>query len=345
MPRLMVPSLPLSARSALEGSLSPDCDSSTESTIAARHNAVKKRDRFLGKAGCVVCGEQDPYGLVETLIVPGTEEGTRRWQELRRMGALPTQAQPQPEFDPHNGVIMCVNHDVLFKLHAFYIHFDLPNGKFVLINVDSPSLDIFHGKAVGIDIHDQDAPYPLLFNVQEIQGREDNPLKFPTTPSILGKIEWQDWLLSKGVVDLDTSSLRRARPRSNDILEVLSGFATDDDGETSGGAAADPMDDLLDPDDYTDEELLVMRDRISACLASRQGPKSPVGPPPAPAERTRSASKPSSGDLILASSAPTYNFHQLRSGKRSYGDSEEEAVAPGPSARNDASRKKHRQRS
>ncbi|KAI1786285.1 hypothetical protein LXA43DRAFT_1034337 [Ganoderma leucocontextum] len=121
MPRLMIPSLTLSARRAFEGSLSPDCDSSTESTIAARHDAVKKRDQFLGKAGCVVCGEQDPYGLVETLIVPGTEEGT----ELRRTGALPTQAQPQPEFDPHNGVIMCVNHDVLFKLRAFYIHFDL----------------------------------------------------------------------------------------------------------------------------------------------------------------------------------------------------------------------------
>ncbi|KAI1789192.1 hypothetical protein LXA43DRAFT_1155504, partial [Ganoderma leucocontextum] len=274
---------------------------STSSAITARHNAVTKRDRFLGEAGCVVCGEQDEYGLVDTLIVPGTDEGTHRWKELRRMGALPEHAQPLPEFDPQNGVVMCATHDVLFKKHAFYIRFDLESERYVSINVTSRSQHKFHGRAVGLDIHDQDAPYPAAFQAHEMQVREDNS-SYPSVPSIPtgSEIEWQDWLLSRSIVDLDTGFLRRVRlPPSNDNPEVLSGFATDDGGEISNGAASDPIDDPFDPEDalypdhYTDEELLVIRDRISACLASRQAFKSPVAPPspPAHADRTHSASR------------------------------------------------------
>ncbi len=97
---------------------------------------------------------------------------------------------------------------------------------FVLINYSGrPDLNIFHGKAIAIDIYDQHAPFPSIFIIHETRVRGHNPFQ-PIQPNLPNVIPWQDWITSDDDLLLEpnpTNTLfRRNRPN-------------DDDDENGGG--------------------------------------------------------------------------------------------------------------
>ncbi|TFK71442.1 hypothetical protein BDN72DRAFT_869994 [Pluteus cervinus] len=79
----------------------------------------------------------------------------------------------------------------LFERYTFFIRFLPTTRKVVHINyLKIPNQSEYHGKVVGLDIHDLHAPFPSLFIIHEMQVRGHRPF-LPIEPLIDG-ISWQN---------------------------------------------------------------------------------------------------------------------------------------------------------
>jgi hypothetical protein len=86
----------------------------------------------------------------------------------------------------------------------------------VFINYsDQPDFRQFHGKAIALDINDRHVPFPSLFIIHEMRVRGFHPFQ-PLIPDIPRVIQWQDWILSSGVLDIFSDSFIRKDPSDND---------------------------------------------------------------------------------------------------------------------------------
>lgn len=92
------------------------------------------------------------------------------------------------------------------------------NRVFVLINYSGdPSLDLFHGKAIAIDIDDLHAPFPSICIIHEMRVRGFHPFRH-TNPKVPKEILWQDWITSQGMLaDENDRKLFKRDPGDGDI--------------------------------------------------------------------------------------------------------------------------------
>ncbi len=60
-------------------------------------------------------------------------------------------------------------------------------------------LQPYHGKAVALDIMDRYVPFPSTFIIHEMCVRGSCPFA-PIVPDVPDDINWQDWILSDGVL-------------------------------------------------------------------------------------------------------------------------------------------------
>jgi len=112
-------------------------DISLSSTTCAFNAGIDRRDLFLGRNRCVVCGnftalhhcliirDSEPE-LVSTLEFesppPETKEKTQ-WANLRTRNWIPSQANEVPRHEPRDGLLMCSNHHTNFDDYSFFIRF------------------------------------------------------------------------------------------------------------------------------------------------------------------------------------------------------------------------------
>ena len=126
---------------------------------------------------------------------------------------------------------MCKNHHGLFDEYAFFIRF-FPDvrlirlwfgpsiyskqiRKFVFINYSGDRyLQVFHGKAIALDIKEKYAPFPSLFIIHEMRVRGFHPFQ-PVVLTVPDDMHWQDWILSDQVFDNTSDSFKRGRPPPN----------------------------------------------------------------------------------------------------------------------------------
>ncbi|KAF5383011.1 hypothetical protein D9615_004888 [Tricholomella constricta] len=216
---------------------------SVSSKTTAFVTGIDRRDSFLGKPRCVVCGAHFHQALEHALIIPQAEPET--WSDLRGRGWIPEQAKLNPCHEARNGVLFCNYHHKLFDAFAFFIRF-FPNiRKFVLVNYsDETSLQAFHGKAIALEITDHHAPFPSLFIIHEMRVRGFHPFA-PLRPDMPINPAWQDWISSSGVFDNTTNSFIREQPslnRNRDVTaqsQIPSTMANTGDMASDGGLAYD----------------------------------------------------------------------------------------------------------
>lgn len=112
--------------------------------------------------------------------------------------------------------------------------------KFVLVNYsDNRLLREFHGIAIALDITDPHVPFPSLFIIHEMRVRGFHPFG-PPNPAIPNDIAWQDWILSEGLFNGDSSSFKREPLPRNHSSSVtahpqLPPTTANTDGTSSGG--------------------------------------------------------------------------------------------------------------
>ena len=121
-------------------------------------------------------------------------------------------------------------HHTFFDQHLFFIRFfpDVSlNGflcadsvihvkqakKFVMINYSDhyyDDIEPYHGKAIALDIADKLAPFPSLFIIHEMRVRGIHPFH-DTSPNVSNdnEINWQDWILTSGVLNNTKSHFHR----------------------------------------------------------------------------------------------------------------------------------------
>ncbi|KAF8551908.1 hypothetical protein OG21DRAFT_1512134 [Imleria badia] len=179
-------------------------------------SGIDKRDMFLGKPRCIICGNNYPLGLQHCHISRESEPDT--WADLKRRGWIPTFAK-DAEKEPRNGVLMCANHHLMFDTYGYFIRF-LPHcGKFIFVNQsNSPYDQQFHGKAIGLDICHRLCPFPSLFIIHEMRVRGFYPFQLESTDHppgpVAGDAPWQDWMLADGVINRATGTIIRDSPHS-----------------------------------------------------------------------------------------------------------------------------------
>ncbi|KAG6377969.1 hypothetical protein JVT61DRAFT_14765 [Boletus reticuloceps] len=84
---------------------------------------IDRRDTFLGQRRCVVCGISF-YPLLEHVYICEPDHGGRyQWDGLKEENWIPLEAEDFPEDDPHNGLLMCANHRILFERYYFFIRY------------------------------------------------------------------------------------------------------------------------------------------------------------------------------------------------------------------------------
>ncbi|KAF5360465.1 hypothetical protein D9756_004541 [Leucocoprinus leucothites] len=181
-------------------------------TRTAFGTGIEDRDIFLGHPRCVVCGAPETNGGLQISHILGRAEKIC-WSNLIKNGWLPLQAKVVPETDPRNGWMLCDIHHGEFDRYRFFIRFVPEANRFILINFSNdPTLQAFHGKAVGLDIKDRHAPFPSLFLIHEQRVRGFHPFE-PRSPTVFtqpGTIPWQDWISVEQVFDNTTDTFKRA---------------------------------------------------------------------------------------------------------------------------------------
>ncbi|EJD04317.1 uncharacterized protein FOMMEDRAFT_167528 [Fomitiporia mediterranea MF3/22] len=190
------------------------------STSSACDVRIDERDRFLGRACCVICGLRGGYLLQHCYIVGQSERDF--WLELKARRWIPPQANQYPRHEPRNGLLMCPNHRLSFENYGFFIRFYPNIRKFVFVNYSgSDYLQQFHGKTIALDTSDRYAPFPSLFIIHEMRVRGFHPFN-PVSPDMSNDPPWQDWILSDGVLKDDISNdaanffNREGPPHGND---------------------------------------------------------------------------------------------------------------------------------
>ncbi|KAF8816108.1 hypothetical protein BYT27DRAFT_7221806 [Phlegmacium glaucopus] len=169
-------------------------------------------DMFLGKNHCVICGEG--RALQHCYIIRDSEPET--WSNLKDRHWIPSETKALPQHEPHNGLLMCANHHIMFNQYDFFICFFPDVQKFVLVNYSQiPTLEEFHGKAIALDVKDYYAPFPSLFIIHELRVRGYYPFE-PTQPNMPNNLSWQDWILTDGVFDNVSNSFKHDKPSNGD---------------------------------------------------------------------------------------------------------------------------------
>ena len=91
--------------------------------------------------------------------------------------------------------------------------------KYILIDYSdryNEELQPYHGKAVALDIADNNAPFPSLFIIHEMRVRGFHPFH-NTSPEVPADnaIDWQDWVITKGAWDDTRSQFHRREPHGS----------------------------------------------------------------------------------------------------------------------------------
>ncbi|KAI0260579.1 hypothetical protein BC834DRAFT_1012023 [Gloeopeniophorella convolvens] len=158
---------------------------SQSSTTTAFDAGIDRRDRFLGKNRCIICGMSRRY-LQRCHI----------WDDLWACGWIPPgQAKHYAHHEPRNGLLMCVQHHAGFDAYMFFIRF-------------VPAV------TVALDSRDRHAPFPALFIIHGMRVRGFYPFR-PIAPAVDDDPPWQDWILSDGVADASGALIREHLEDSN----------------------------------------------------------------------------------------------------------------------------------
>ncbi|KAH9178252.1 hypothetical protein EDB89DRAFT_2111861 [Lactarius sanguifluus] len=223
------------------GCVERDCSAFSTTTF---ETSIDRRDKFLGRKRCVICGCDDSIVLQHVIIV---DEADHFWPGLTlgRCHWIPSRAEENLPYDPRNGLLMCANHQLLFDGCYFFIRFLPDVQKYVLVNYSGrPGLQSFHGKAIALDIKDHHAPSPALFIIHEMCVRGCHPFT-PLDPDMPKDSPWQDWIESDGIFDKDSGSFRRNCPPPDNSVTVQPPswlpFATTNAGGTSSGQHTLPL--------------------------------------------------------------------------------------------------------
>ncbi|KAG2075212.1 hypothetical protein BDR04DRAFT_1150510 [Suillus decipiens] len=179
-------------------------DMSTSSSTAACITGIDARDKFFGRARCIICGE----GRVAHCHII-MERHKELWRKLKTLNWIPRQAKSTFQHEPRDGLLMCCNHRRAFYNYDFFIRFFPDIRKFVFVNFSGDdNLQQFHGKAIALDMKDHHAPFPSLFIIHEMRVRGYHPFQ-PIAPAMPDDIPWQDWISSDGVFDNETDTFNR----------------------------------------------------------------------------------------------------------------------------------------
>ncbi|KAF5386029.1 hypothetical protein D9615_002642 [Tricholomella constricta] len=160
---------------------------STESGSEAFETGISHRDN----ERCIVCGVPNPLEYVH--IVPKEED--KRWEFLRAKGLIPSRAKSVVH-EPRNGILLCLNHQVGFERHQFYIRWVPTFQRFIFINHSASShLEKYHGRAVRLFPDDSRTPFHGSFVDHEMRVRGQYPYgpEFVDRPVNL-PIQWQPWI-------------------------------------------------------------------------------------------------------------------------------------------------------
>ncbi|EJD07263.1 uncharacterized protein FOMMEDRAFT_164286 [Fomitiporia mediterranea MF3/22] len=196
-----------------------DRNMSVLSTTTAFRTGIDKRDTFLGKRRCIVCGRIETDILDHCYIIG--EEEDDFWTKLKDRKWIPEKVKEHPGHEPRNGLTMCVLHHRFFYRYRFFIRFLPDSRKFVFVNHSGiDSLQQFHGKAIALDIRDRYVPFPSLFIIHEERVRGFNPFS-PVALELPNNPEWQDWILSDGVVN-ESGTFNRNLPPSSSTSNIAS---------------------------------------------------------------------------------------------------------------------------
>jgi len=115
-----------------------------------------------------------------------------RWRT--EQGFIPAQAK-SVEHEARNGMLLCRSHHGLFDSFYFYIRWVPQVERFVLINhSELPSLEPFHGRAIGLFASDSRVPFHGAFLIHEMRVRGYWP--FAEDREILLPVPWQPWIQS-----------------------------------------------------------------------------------------------------------------------------------------------------
>ncbi|KAF6750325.1 hypothetical protein DFP72DRAFT_969539 [Ephemerocybe angulata] len=190
-----------------------ESDTTKSSTYRGFRAGINNRDTLLGETRCVVCGVVDSAFLNDCFIIGwSTYTEKMTWSNLKTRGWIPPKVKAYPEHEPRNGVVMCPNHCVGFNEYLFFIRYVPEVRKYVFINFsNSKDYEKFHGKAVALDPRDHYAPLPALFIIHEMRVRGFHPFD-PIEQYVPDKPSWQDWILSEGMLDTASDSLKCDKP-------------------------------------------------------------------------------------------------------------------------------------
>ncbi|KAH9918294.1 uncharacterized protein B0H18DRAFT_882859, partial [Fomitopsis serialis] len=179
--------------------------SSVDSNTAAFATNLDRRDVFLGQQACIVCGAD----IVERChVIPPSERET--WEDLQNRGYVPTTAKSASD-ELRNAITLCPNHHKRFDSYQAFIRFCPEVRKYVFVNYsETPSETAFHGKAVALESHHDHAPFPAVFLIHECRVRGFWPFRSPTV-DILSPVPWQDWLLSREIIDSEENIRHEGR--------------------------------------------------------------------------------------------------------------------------------------
>ncbi|KAG2370164.1 hypothetical protein BDR07DRAFT_1467937 [Suillus spraguei] len=232
--------LPLSPSGPPPGYGWEDRDMSTFSGTSGFTTGINARDKFFGRARCVICG------CACHIIIDSDEE---IWCKLKTLNWIPQQAKSTPRHELRDGLLMCGNHQRVYDRYYFFIRF-FPDAssissftreqirKFVFINFSGDEeLQQFHGKAVALDIRDHHAPFPSTFIIHEMRVRGYHPFQ-PIALAMPDDIPWQDWVLSDGVFNNNAGTFNRDSPTDNNnqsVPQLQFQPTTTSIGDTSSG--------------------------------------------------------------------------------------------------------------
>ncbi|EJD07262.1 uncharacterized protein FOMMEDRAFT_149776 [Fomitiporia mediterranea MF3/22] len=226
----LISSLPLQTVPAESGW--EHCDMSAVSETTDFEAGIGRRDTFLGDNRCVICG--CPITLDRCYIISRKER--RFWTKLKNCNWILERAKNHPKHELRNGLTMCDTHHRVFDECYFFIRFLPESRKFVFVNHSlERELQQFHGKAIALDIRDRYVPFPSLFIIHEERVRGFNPFS-PVDPELPDDPEWQDWILSEGVVN-ESGSFNRDPPPSNSNTNDASSPQSPQLQHTAAGAS------------------------------------------------------------------------------------------------------------
>ncbi|KAF6749713.1 hypothetical protein DFP72DRAFT_912492 [Ephemerocybe angulata] len=213
LPTFQLPFLPNGPPPGYDGNeCESDTTGSSESTSRKFHAGINNRDIFLGEKRCVVCGVVDSVVLNHCYIIGSTFTESVTWSDLKARGWIPPKVTTYPEHEPRNGMVMCANHRTGFNEYLFFIRYVPEVRKYVFINFsNTKDYEELHGKAVALDPRDHLAPLPALFIIHEMRVRGFRPFE-PMEQYVPDNPSWQDWILSNGVLDTASDSLKRDKP-------------------------------------------------------------------------------------------------------------------------------------